>query len=1474
MSGYDHRHQYRRFAAGGNGYDDRDPRDIEIDRLRQRIRELEVNPFARYVPQHSNSHTPSVDAAYDEHEDDGFDNYFADRPQHPPSPPHRRQSPPRRRHRTPPPPPNQLADPLRSLGLRTEIPEFEGKLLPDDFLDWIQTVERIFDLRDIPDHLKVKLVAIKLKKYASLWWENVQLQRYRAGKHKVTSWDKMKRLLHAKFLPVTFKQDAYLDYQNLKQGSFTVEEIITEFERMRLRCGAEEDEEQIVARFLGVLKPEISDVVSLMQYYSFTDVCRLAMRVEHQLAQKGKGVAKFSTFPKPATQPITKPSQAKPDNPPTQTVPATTSGQLRCFKCQGMGHLKRDCPNKQIVALVEESVPKYDSDHEPQSEILYPDRGEALLTRRLLGSVVHTTEDDTTWLRNNIFRTKCTSKGRVCMVIIDGGSCENMVANTMVEKLGLQIHDHPDPYELIWLKKGNPVKVKHRCLVQFSIGNKYTDEVWCEVIPMDACHLLLGRPWLYDRRVTHDGFRNTYSFKKDGLNITLAPLNPRDEKPELNAVSKSAIVGLARMSTAPIFSLVVIEENPIAPDPPPEVLPLLNEFTDLFPDDIPAGLPLMREIQHCIDFIPGASIPNKPAYRMNPKEFAELNRQVTELLEKGLIRESMSPCAVPALLVPKPNGTFRMCIDSRAVNKITVKYRFPIPRFDDLLDHLHGATIFSKIDLRSGYHQIRLRAGDEWKTAFKTRDGLYEWMVMPFGLSNAPSTFMRLMNHVFRSFIGKCVVVYFDDILVFSKDISQHLAHLRDIFTVLREQKLYANMKKCQFITSEVLFLGYLVSGSGIRMDNTKIEAITSWPTPTSLQDVRSFHGLASFYRRFIRDFSSIAAPITDCLKNSKFVWTKASDVAFNRLKQAVTEAPVLTLPNFEHVFQVECDASGLGIGGVLSQLNRPISFFSEKFNETRKRYSTYDKEFYAIVRSLEYWRHYLLPNEFILYSDHQALKFIHGQAKLNPRHAKWVEMLQDFNFVIRHKAGSTNTVADALSRRPALHTSTTIQVAGFDAVKPLYQDDPDFKLIWEKCANMPFKEFVRRDGLLFKGNRLCVPLSSLREAIILECHQGALAGHFGRDKTVALVTERFFWPKLVHDVMKVLARCRVCHLGKTQHTNQGLYTPLPTPLGPWEDISIDFVLGLPLTQRKKDSIMVVVDRFSKMAHFLPCSKTYDASQVARLYFAEVVRLHGIPKSITSDRDVKFVSHFWRTLWKQLGAKLQFSSSHHPQTDGQTEVTNRTLGNLLRCLVGDNKKQWDLALPQAEFAYNRSTHSSTGRSPFLVVYGRNPFTPLDLAPLPGVETFSAEGSARAEQIKLIHSQVRAQIEKHNLRYQARANKHRRKVVFNVGDLVWIFLRQERFPPGRFGKLRDRADGPFRILQRINDNAYKVDLPGHYGVSATFNVADLSPYVEGDQFDVDSGTSRLLEGEDDTDRVDGPSPAEGPDGMEGSAGESG
>ncbi|GKC34725.1 retrovirus-related pol polyprotein from transposon 17.6 [Tanacetum coccineum] len=605
----------------------------------------------------------------------------------------------------------------------------------------------------------------------------------------------------------------------------------------------------------------------------------------------------------------------------------------------------------------------------------------------------------------------------------------------------------------------------------------------------------------------------------------------------------------------------------------------------------------------------GSAIPNRPAYRMNPKEFAELQRQVTELLEKGLIRESMSPCAVPALLVPKHGGTFRMCIDSRAVNKITIKYRFPIPRLDDLLDQLHGSTIFSKIDLRSGYHQIRMRPGDEWKTAFKTRDGLYEWMVMPFGLSNAPSTFMRLMNQVFKPFIGHFVVVYFDDILIYSSSLEQHLSHLRQIFSVLRAQKLYANGKKCHFLVTEVTFLGYIVTGSGIKMDPTKVEAIISWPAPFTIHDIHIFHGLASFYWRFIRNFSSIIAPLNECMKGGRFTWTSEAAKAFDILKAKVTEAPVLALPNFDEVSRLS-----------------------------------------------------VMPLEWAL-----------------------------------------------------------IRVQGFDSFRGLYCDDPDFREIWSKCDNGPFQQFSKLDGYLFK------------------------AGHFGRDKTLALLHEQFYWPNMERDVNRLLERCRTCHIAKTHSSNAGLYTPLSVPVAPWKDVSLDFIL-------------------------------------------EIAKLHDVPKTLTSDRDVK------------------------------------------------------------------SVNSTTGMSHFEVVYGRNLITLLDLVLFPEVGRFSKEGAVRPKQIKKLHLSVQEQIIRHNEQCKEHADKRHKQVLYQESDLVWIHHCKEHFSAGRFRKLKPLGDGPFRVLKKINDNAYKIELPGHYNVSVTFNVADLSPYKGDSDDEPDTGSSLFQKGEDDADTV--------------------
>ncbi|WVZ93960.1 hypothetical protein U9M48_039909 [Paspalum notatum var. saurae] len=442
-------------------------------------------------------------------------------------------------------------------------------------------------------------------------------------------------------------------------------------------------------------------------------------------------------------------------------------------------------------------------------------------------------------------------------------------------------------------------------------------------------------------------------------------------------------------------------------------------------------------VTRSIDLIPGARLPNRAPYRTNPDETKEIRRRVRALLDKGYIRESLSPCSVLVLLVPKKDGSWRMCVDYRAINNITIRYRYPIPRLDDMLDELSGAIIFTKIDLRSGYHQIRMKLGDEWKTAFKTKFGLYEWLVMPFGLTNAPSTFMRLMNEVLRPFVGLFVVVYFDDILIYSKTMEEHLEHLSFVFDALRAARLFGNMEKCTFCTQRVSFLGYVVTPRGIEVDSSKIDAIRDWPTPTTVTQIRSFLGLAGFYRRFVRDFSSIAAPLHELTKKGvPFAWGDSQAVAFNTLKDKLTHAPLLQLPDFNKVFELECDASGIGLGAVLLQEGKSVAYFSEKLSGASLKYSTYDKELYALVRTLQTWQHYLWHREFIIHSDHEALKHIRTQTNLNRRHANWVEFIESFPYIIKHKNRKENVIADALSRIYTMLSQLDFKIFGLQTVK------------------------------------------------------------------------------------------------------------------------------------------------------------------------------------------------------------------------------------------------------------------------------------------------------------------------------------------------------------------------------------------------------------------------------------------------------
>ncbi|WVZ92091.1 hypothetical protein U9M48_038181 [Paspalum notatum var. saurae] len=742
-------------------------------------------------------------------------------------------------------------------------------------------------------------------------------------------------------------------------------------------------------------------------------------------------------------------------------------------------------------------------------------------------------------------------------------------------------------------------------------------------------------------------------------------------------------------------------------------IPVACEYPDVFPEELP-GLPPDRDVEFRIDLIPGTAPCLKKAIRMAPDELKELKIQLQEQLDKGFIRPSSSPWGCPALFVEKKDrGGKRLCVDYEPLNAITIKNKYPIPHIDILFDQLAGAKVFSKIDLRSGYYQIKIREEDIPKTAFSTRYGLYEYLVMSFGLTNAPAFFMYMMNSVFMNELDKFVVVFIDDILIYSKNEKEHEEHLRVVLTRLREHKLYAKFSKCAFWLKEVGFLGHILSEKGVAVDPSKVKDVLNWKQPETVTEIRSFFGLAGYYRRFIKDFSKIAKPMTSLTKkNAKFVWGPKCEDGFRELKKLLTTAPVLAQPDVTKPFDVYCDASGQGLGCVLMQEGRVIAYASRQLRKHEANYPTHDLELAAVVHALKIWRHYLLGNTCHIYTDHKSLKYIFTQPELNMRQRRWLELIKDYDLEIHYHPGKANVVADALSRRAhcnVIEARPTARVICWEMdeiempteqvvelysliIEPTIKDlviaaqkqDPGMAHIREGIDEEKKACFTLDDqGVLWFKNRLVVPKDmELRKKILNEAHTSVLTMHPGSNKMYQDLKQKFWWTRMKREIAKYVSECDVCKRVKADHLKPGgMLQPLNIPAWKWEDIHMDFVVGLPRTRKGYDSIWVIIDRFTKSAHFLPVKTVYRANTYAELYIAKVVSLHGVPRTITSDRGSVFVSRFWEQLQNALGTKLIHSSAYHPQTSGQVERVNQIVEDMLRACALTYSTKWDECLP-------------------------------------------------------------------------------------------------------------------------------------------------------------------------------------------------
>ncbi|SOV03659.1 uncharacterized protein UDID_19105 [Ustilago sp. UG-2017a] len=914
-----------------------------------------------------------------------------------------------------------------------------------------------------------------------------------------------------------------------------------------------------------------------------------------------------------------------------------------------------------------------------------------------------------------------------------------------------------------------------------------------------------------------------------------------------------------------------------------------QHLRDVF-DEVEADkLPHHTEHDLHLELIEGGKPPQGPLYLKGPKEMTELRRYLDENLKKGFIRPSKSPARSPVLFVPKKDGGLRLCVDYRGLNEITVKNRAPLPLIEEQLFLLRKARIYTKLDLRAAYNLIRIAKGDEWKTAFGTQLGLYEYLVMPFGLANAPAHFQSFINDIFRDIIGVYVVVYLDDFLIFSDTEESHVKHVTEVLTRLRSNRLFAKLSKCEFHIKTVEFLGYIIKPTGIEMDPEKVRTVKEWPMPASIHDIQWFLGFANFYRRFIAHFARIAKPLTSLVKPTecfkKFELPEEAQQAFHQLIQAFTSAGVLQHFDYHLPTRLETDASDFAIAGVLKQEHEerwhPVAFYSRKMSSAERNYEIHDKELLAVVACLTQWRHMLagLPSQLVILTDHEALKYFKSQRRITGRQARWAVLLADFDFILQYRPGDKGGEPDALTRR------ADMQPAGEEQEHNMRQllsprvfaetADHDSTLVapmlsMESIASKGLKDLVKifqpldqelqeihlkkpfevKDDLWYSGGRLVIPkvtmpgrtnnrrsrsakevdgqslsVEHLRFMVMTQCHDGITAGHVGRDATIKAAQRHYWWPSMTAWIADYVASCPVCARYKA---------PRHRPYGLLQPLATPDrpwgSISLDFIEglppsRNYDSILVIVDRLTKFAILAPTYKTVTAKQTAVLLYGHMVRLFGYPDHMVSDRGRQFISGAWKAFAEQMGVKHSLSTAYHPQTDGQTERVNQVVEQYLRMYCNYEQNDWADLLDTAAFVYNNTVHNSIGVSLFFACYRWNPKTHPDIPQRLGVND-----PGRFEYLmdgKERCKYLQEQIREAQHRTVDQYNRKHKDIEFKVGDMVYINRRNWKTRRPTL-KLDTRFAGPYPVQEWIGRQAYRITLPANLRVHDVFHVSMLEP----------------------------------------------
>ena len=887
------------------------------------------------------------------------------------------------------------------------------------------------------------------------------------------------------------------------------------------------------------------------------------------------------------------------------------------------------------------------------------------------------------------------------------------------------------------------------------------------------------------------------------------------------------------------------------------LLETLMQYTDVFQPDLGET----DVITHRINT--GTSPPIRQHPRRLPYAYREETRkQITEMLDQGVITPSHSPWASPIVLVRKKDGSFRFCIDYRRLNSVTIRDAHPLPRVDDLLEALNGSTIFSTLDLRQGYWQIRMHPDDREKTAFATPDGLYEFVRLPFGLSGAPATFDRALEIILSGLQYDICLCYFDDIIIPSRTITEHCQKLSLVLDRFRTHNLRVKASKCCFGAKTVRYLGHVVSAEGVHTDPAKIESVKRIVTPQNVAQVRSFLGLAGYYRKFIHNFATLTYPLVELTKKGRpFCWTEVHDIAFSTLKSGLCSSPVLAFPVLDRQFVLQTDASDVGLGAILTQFDRNghervVSYASRTLSDSEKNYSATEKELLAVVFAVEYFRVYLLGRKFLLFTDHNALRWLHS-AEPKGRRARWIMDLQEYEFEVQHRPGAQNSNADALSRLPQENPINTVLPSEINhgpvlsaamacltmlaPEKDLQQaqlEDPSISkvielknlgfpkppyFVWAKNKYLSafwncWDSLFLVDGILVKSppnprnlpDYAVVVPEKLVHQVMSGLHNSSFGGHLGISKTISRAKGRFYWPQMRRRIRTFVQSCRVC--GEIKISTNTTKAPL-RPINvsePFVFWAMDYMGPLPETSRGNKHVLVVMDHFTKWCEAFP-TQDQKARTVASILVSKIFSRFGPPVAIHSDQGSNFESNLIHEVCDIMGIHKSRTTAYHPQGDGLVERQNRTLQDILSSFVSEHKDDWDLWIDIAVYAYNTSPQESTGFSPFELVFGHPARLPIEHTLGVPLKNPSLQ-SEYARDLRKALSSVKGAAEEHlskarRLQQAQYASQSRREwVPFVAGQ--WVWLRRPKH--WKFGK---RWRGPYKVLVQRGVNYQVKDKAG-------------------------------------------------------------